>query len=164
MLSKFAVLFVLLMAASASAQEPRTTNTAWPENARPIADYVSSGLVAATVIAEEVHQYKDYGWKGVGCSALVFAATNLETFALKNVIHEERPNGVDNHSAPSGHTANAFSVGWQSNIAVPIGIGVGYLRTAANWHYWWDVMFGAALGTMNRFLVGLIPVCSELSP
>lgn len=153
-------LLLLCCCASASAQ----TSTAWPEGARPIADYVSSGLVAATVIAEEVHQYREHHWTGVGCSALVLGATNLEVFALKNLIHEERPNGVDDHSAPSGHTANAFSVSWQANISIPIGISTAYLRTAAAWHYWWDVLFGAAIGTANRYLVSLIPACREVRP
>lgn len=157
-------ILLLLCATSSSAQEPRTTETAWPEGARPLADYVSSGLLAATIIAEEVHQYRDYGWKGVGCSGLVFALTNGELFILKRLVHEWRPDLSDDKSFPSGHTANAFSVGWQTNISIPIGGSIGYLRGAANKHHGWDVVAGYALGTTNRFLVGLIPACSELKP
>lgn len=154
------VLLCLLLPSPARAQ----TATAWPEQARPIADYVSSGMVAATVIAEEVHQYKSHGWTGVGCSALVLAASNLEAIGIKALVHEERPNRVDDKSFLSQHAANAFSVGWQANVSIPIGIGVGYLRTAADWHWWWDVVAGALLGTANRYLVSLIPACAEVRP
>lgn len=159
----FLVALLVLVAVSASAQEPRTTETAWPEGARSIADYVSSGVLAAEVIAGEVYQYKHYGWTGVGCSGIVFALTNAELFVLKRLVHEWRPDISDDHSFPSGHTENALSVG-PARIFIPFGLIVGYLRGAANKHFSWDVFAGAALGTANRFVIGLIPACSELSP
>ncbi len=90
-------------------------------------------------------------------SALV--ATEL----LKNTVHSTRPDGSDNKSFPSGHTAIAFSAAafmdrrygeqWGQRYGqwtVPALYGVaalaGVARVEANKHRWGDVLAGAAIG------------------
>lgn len=87
------------------------------------------------------------------------AATEL----LKHTVHARRPDGSDNKSFPSGHTAVAFSaVGFMDRRygeqwgqrygqwAVPALYGVaaltGVARVEANKHHWGDVLAGAAIG------------------
>jgi hypothetical protein len=80
---------------------------------------------------------------------------------LKYTTHEQRPDGSNFHSFPSGHTAEAFlaatfmhkelgkksiwfSIGGYSCAAV-----VGVLRMANNRHYISDVLFSAGLGILS---------------
>lgn len=82
---------------------------------------------------------------------------------LKNTVHSTRPDGSDNKSFPSGHTAVAFSAatfmdrryGEQLNRdygawAVPALYGVaaltGVARVEANKHHWVDVIGGGVIG------------------
>lgn len=81
--------------------------------------------------------------------------TGLTVTVLKRLVGEERPNGGDNLSFPSGHTATAFAfagvVGiehewyWALPAYAIAGI-VGASRINDNAHYLHDVVAGAALG------------------
>jgi hypothetical protein len=75
--------------------------------------------------------------------------------ALKFSVGRERPDGSDNQSFPSGHSASAFATagvlqrhyGWK--VGVPATIVAAYVATARvhdNKHYLSDVIFGAAMG------------------
>jgi len=75
--------------------------------------------------------------------------------ALKFTVQRERPDGSNNVSFPSGHSASAFATagvlqrhyGWK--VGVPATIVAGYVATARvhdNKHYLSDVIFGAAMG------------------
>lgn len=79
------------------------------------------------------------------------------TEILKRTIREERPNGSDNLSFPSGHSAGAFSsamfvhkrYGWRSAV-VPYAMAVltGWTRVHVRAHYWHDVLAGAAVSAI----------------
>lgn len=90
-------------------------------------------------------------------------ATLAATELLKHTVHSTRPDGSDNKSFPSGHTAVAFSAAafmdrrygeqWGQRYgqwAVPALYGVaaltGVARVEANKHHWGDVLAGAAIG------------------
>lgn len=90
-----------------------------------------------------------------------FAATLVSTVGvseiLKYSIHKTRPDGSDNRSFPSGHTAVAFAaVGFidrrwgDSQTYRPWLYGAaaltGLARVKADKHHWQDVMAGAAIG------------------
>jgi membrane-associated phospholipid phosphatase len=75
--------------------------------------------------------------------------------ALKFTTHRTRPDGSDDLSFPSGHSASSFATatvlhrhyGWK--VGVPAFIVAGYVATARvhdNRHYLSDVVFGAAMG------------------
>jgi membrane-associated phospholipid phosphatase len=87
-------------------------------------------------------------------SALV--ANGVTTVILKKLIGRERPNGLNNHSMPSGHTSQSFAVAAVVNeiygqnagiIAYLIASLVGISRINDNDHYLSDVIIGAGIGT-----------------
>jgi hypothetical protein len=74
---------------------------------------------------------------------------------IKFATQRTRPDGSNNHSFPSGHTASAFAMagvlerhfGWKVGIpAYGFATYVGAARMQANKHHLSDVMMGAALG------------------
>lgn len=82
-------------------------------------------------------------------------ATVLLVEAIKSSTHQMRPNGKDDKSFPSGHTAVAFSAaqylqmraGWEYGLpAYALATATGYSRVRSKEHYWKDVVAGAALG------------------
>ena len=97
--------------------------------------------------------YED-DWQGTKQLAAAYGATIATTYALKYTISEERPDGSNNQSFPSGHTASAFSgatfihrrYGWKRAVIPYLLSGVvGYSRVDAKAHYIHDVLAGAAI-------------------
>jgi membrane-associated phospholipid phosphatase len=88
--------------------------------------------------------------------------TNLgATYALKALISEERPNGEDDDSFPSGHTSVAFQGAafihrrYGLKWALPAYVGavyVGWRRVDTDNHYTKDVVAGAAIGIASSFI------------
>lgn len=113
----------------------------------PVAGFVSSLAL------------KDYqGTKQIVLSG----ATNLAvTYILKYSIKKERPDHSNFHSMPSAHTSIAFQgasfiqrrYGWKWGVpAYVLSAYVGWGRTYAKRHDWWDVAAGAALGTASTYI------------
>ncbi|MDF2455713.1 MAG: hypothetical protein K0R51_1706 [Cytophagaceae bacterium] len=87
--------------------------------------------------------------------------TSVATLALKNYTREERPNGSDNLSFPSGHTAQAFMGAALFDAEYPgqlKGLKIGMYTLAGltgmfammNDRHWAnDVLFGAGLGILS---------------
>ena len=83
---------------------------------------------------------------------------------LKTTTHVMRPDGSDNHSFPSGHTATAFMTATMltkeyGHISPWIGIGAyataagtGLMRMANNKHWLSDVLTGAGIGILSTEL------------
>lgn len=90
------------------------------------------------------------------------------TFALKHIVHSRRPDGTDNHSFPSGHSARAFrgaemlrsEFGWGWGAGgYAVAIGVGALRIHHHRHRFGDVAAGAAIGFLSaRAAYWLLPL------
>lgn len=93
---------------------------------------------------------------------------NATVFTLKNITHEERPNGADDLSFPSGHTAEAFASAeflMQEYKGVSLWYGVGgyvvatsvaYLRMYNNKHWLGDVAAGAGFGILSTRLAYIL--------
>ena len=91
---------------------------------------------------------------------IMFASVGI----LKNTAHVTRPDGSDNHSFPSGHTAQAFlgavmiqreygykSV-WYPIAAYTVATSVGVIRVLNNRHYTSDVLVGAGIGMLSAHI------------
>lgn len=80
---------------------------------------------------------------------------------MKNTTHVTRPDGSNDHSFPSGHTATAFMTATMltkeyGHISPWIGIGAytiasstGLMRMANNKHWLSDVLTGAGIGILS---------------
>jgi membrane-associated phospholipid phosphatase len=85
-------------------------------------------------------------------------------FGLKEITKLERPNGEDNKSMPSGHTAQAFLAAsivhtelrhrsqWYGVGAYGIATSVGAIRMLKNKHWQSDVFVGAGIGILSSHL------------
>jgi len=102
---------------------------------------------------------KDYE----GTKQIVFSgATNLATsLLLKAIIDKDRPDFSNNNSFPSAHTSIAFQgasfiqrrYGWKYGIpAYLVSSYVGWGRTYSKKHDGWDVLAGAAIGTISTYV------------
>lgn len=97
--------------------------------------------------------------------SIIFATSQLLVAAvvvpLKYSVDKERPDGSNNHSFPSGHTAMAFSTAqfmfreyrgrntWLSLSGYPFAIFTGVYRTLNNKHWVGDVAAGAGIGILS---------------
>jgi membrane-associated phospholipid phosphatase len=96
---------------------------------------------------------------------IIYAISNLvmssSVYALKRVTHEQRPDGSDHFSFPSGHTATAFAAAefmrqeykhlspWYGIAGYSAAVATGYLRMYNNKHWLGDVVAGAGIGILS---------------
>lgn len=101
-------------------------------------------------------------WTGAKQAALSLGTTFAVTRALKHAIEEERPDGSDDDSFPSGHTSSSFAAaatlgkryGWKYGVpAHAVAVFVGVARVKARKHYVHDVIVGAAIGEAAGWLL-----------
>jgi len=101
-------------------------------------------------------------WDGTKQAAFSLGATFAVTTSLKHVIEEERPDGSDNKSFPSGHASSSFAAaatlykrnGWEIGLpAHVIAAFVGVARVKADKHFAHDVIAGAAIGEAAGWLL-----------
>lgn len=100
-------------------------------------------------------------WTGLKQAAFSAATTIGVTYLLKYTVKKERPDFSDNHSFPSAHTSIMFAnaafiqrrYGWKWGIpAFTLATYVGWARTYAKKHDWWDVLAGAAIGAGSSYI------------
>lgn len=102
---------------------------------------------------------KDY--QGTKQIVLSGATSLAVTYILKYSIKKERPDHSDKHSFPSAHTSIAFQgasfiqrrYGWKWGApAYLLSAYIGWGRTYAQKHDWWDVAAGAVIGTASTYI------------
>lgn len=100
-------------------------------------------------------------WQGLKQGALAGVTTLGMTYALKYIVGKERPDRSNNHSFPSMHSSVSFTgaafiqrrYGWKWGIpAYAVATYVGWSRTYAKKHDWWDVAAGAAIGVGSAYI------------
>lgn len=138
-----------LMASPAQAQDEETWATA--------TDVAVGGLVLWSVAVPLIEGDED----GALEAGLSIAAAQGITQLLKRVVDKPRPDGSNNRSFPSGHTATAFAAassilerrGADEGIpAMTLAALVGHGRVEARKHDWQDVLAGAAIGGVSGLL------------
>lgn len=94
-------------------------------------------------------------------SALLMGGT---VYSLKQTTHVMRPDGSNEHSFPSGHTATAFMTAtmltkeyghkspWIGIGAYSVATATGMMRMANNKHWLSDVLTGAGIGILSTEL------------
>lgn len=94
-------------------------------------------------------------------SGASFVLCSGTTWLLKKSIHKMRPDGTDNESFPSGHTAVAFcgatvlhkefgkTSPWISVAGYTVATITAVDRVRRNRHHWEDVAAGAAIGFLS---------------
>jgi membrane-associated phospholipid phosphatase len=117
-----------------------------------------------------------YGLNAVGIKGkhnfrdrtIIYATSQLISAAfvvpLKHIVKEERPDGSNNLSFPSGHTATAFSSAqfmfreykdnnfWLSISGYSFAVFTGVYRTINDKHWVGDVVAGAGFGILSTEL------------
>ena len=95
--------------------------------------------------------------------ALALGRASVVTYGLKYSVEERRPNGEDDNSFPSGHTAVSFAgaefirkeYGWRWGApAYAAAAFVGWSRVATDDHWTHDVAAGAAIGILSNYDLG----------
>lgn len=104
-------------------------------------------------------------------SALLLITATLTTgsvYLLKGQSNRMRPNGLNNYSFPSGHTATAFASAeflrqeygdvsvWYTIGGYTVATATGVLRMYKNYHWFSDVAAGAGLGILSAKFAYLI--------
>ena len=91
-------------------------------------------------------------------SATSYASMAILVNGLKYTCCRLRPDGVTANSFPSGHTATVFMGaeqirleygGWAGAGAYALATGVGLLRVYNGYHWFTDVLAGAAVGIVS---------------
>ena len=150
------LIFILFVCLSGKAQEVEISGSR--KAVRTSGDVLAFVTPVASLTTVLVLQ----DWKGLKQGALAGVSTIGMTYALKYLIKKERPDGSDKHSFPSMHTSVSFTgaafiqrrYGWKWGIpAYAIASYVGWSRTYAKKHDWWDVVAGAALGAGSAYIL-----------
>jgi membrane-associated phospholipid phosphatase len=151
------VLLVTLIPVSNLAQ---STDTTWPTFLQHSGDVIQIGLPAGIVLENLINKDKE-GFKQFSLS---FGTNFLATHALKRIIRKKRPDPSEARNAlPSGHTSASFQAATYIHIRYGIKYGipayalatyVGYSRIDGvdRRHDVWDVVAGAALGSLTSYL------------
>jgi len=133
----------------------------WENTELPAA--ISDVTVSLSVIAPLLLARRSWESAGIVVGALVSNA--LITGFVKKLADRGRPNG-EHHSFFSGHTSTAFtgaglvclqSRDWKCTVSLAIAGLTGYLRMAADKHWFSDVLVGATFGIVQgRFVPALV--------
>lgn len=146
-------LFLLLTLITYIPLSHATNKDAW----NTFSDIGAYGLVG---LATGLPAYQD-DWDGVWQAGLSIGSASAIGLVGKYTIDAPRPDGSDNNSFPSNHTANAFAAattlhirqGWQVGLpAYGVAALVGVGRVQADKHYWRDAAAGAAIGVFTGWL------------
>jgi len=99
---------------------------------------------------------------------LSFGMMAVSTTTVKHLADRDRPDGSNNYSFPSGHTANAFAAAeflnqeyrdvspWIGYAGYTVATATGVLRMYNNKHWLSDVVAGAGFGIASTKIAYLI--------
>jgi membrane-associated phospholipid phosphatase len=122
---------------------------ALPKQDQVYAGIASDITVGLSIGADTIHSWQSPNRKAAFvCQGIRDGAVLGITELLKRLVSRIRPDGSDNMSWPSEHTAFAAASagGYSYAFVIPITIGTGAGRIMANKHYLTDVVSGALIG------------------
>jgi len=142
------ILLALLLCAAGEAQAGSVNTTPLTSQEKNIQTLGTAVAIPLPVTAAGITLYK-HDTMGLAQLAVEGFFTLGTAYALKNIVHEERPNGSDDHSFPSGTSALASSgstylwgrYGWEYGLpASVLSQFVSYSRVQAREHHWYDTL------------------------
>jgi membrane-associated phospholipid phosphatase len=120
---------------------------------RKVADWVSLGTVGAALALDAKAAWDDRNNRTHDLELFAVRAGVTYGWAAiaKGLTHRERPDGSNDQSFYSMHTAYAFSAmgGPSIRFSLPLAVSSGGLRIAAGKHYLTDVLVGAGVGALT---------------
>lgn len=120
-----------------------------------IAMFLANGWAIGMTMTED-------DWVGTTQYLKSMLGAQLTTEIIKTrIIHEQRPNGLNDESFPSGHATGAFSApmfihrryGWKQSIGpYALALFTGFSRVQSRMHYTHDVLAGAAVSALFTWM------------
>lgn len=127
-----------------------------------IDDYAQYSPAAVMLVLKAAGVPSRSSWgKMLTADAFTIALVTAVTRAIKPIAKEERPDGSNNHSFPSGHTATAFMCAtmlqkeyghlspWVGFGGYTVATGIGVMRMMNNKHWMSDILAGAGMGILG---------------
>ena len=146
----------------------RDLQRAFPNFHTHVDDYLIYAPFVELALAYSLQFRGNHDFLNTGILILKAEAINaVVVFGLKNLTAQERPDGSNSLSFPSGHTAHAFLAAsiidselrhrspWFGIGAYTIATSVGALRMLNNKHWQSDVFAGAGIGILSSHLAYL---------
>ena len=168
------ILFIILAVCTASEGQGQEYKRYHGDGIDNVLEYVATaavfGLKMCGVKSESTWS------KRLTVSVASMAINAGATYGLKKIARRTRPDGTDNESFPSGHTAIAFcgaTTLWHEYHKVSPWIGVAGFAVATtvavdrvrrNRHHWEDVAAGAGIGILSAeagYLIGNLIIPKE---
>lgn len=121
----------------------------------------SDVLLVAMPVATAATMLAMKDWTGFKQAAFTGVTTLGATYLLKYAVRKERPDHSNRLSFPSGHTSLTFAnaafvqrrYGWAWGApAYAVAAYVGWARTYARRHDWWDVAAGTLIGVGSAYI------------
>jgi len=155
------VLSLLLFGASSPVYAASINTTPLTSTQKNIETLGTGVAIALPLAAAGLTLYKDdvMGTAQLTVETILTVGT---AYALKNIVHEERPNGSDNQSFPSGTSALASSgssflwgrYGWEYGLpAFALSQFVSYSRVQAREHHWYDTLASSGMAAGYSYIL-----------
>jgi membrane-associated phospholipid phosphatase len=155
------ILLALLLCAAGQAQAGTIDTRPLTSSQKHIETLGTAVAIALPVTAAGITLYK-HDTMGLAQWTVETFLTLGTAYALKNIVHEERPNGTDDHSFPSGTTALAASgssymwgrYGWEYGLpATMFTQFVSYSRVQAREHRWYDTLASSGIAAGYSYIL-----------
>ena len=120
-----------------------------------LADWASYTTVITNVTFDTIHSYRSIDRrKAFTRQGLRLGLTVASSEIIKRIVHKTRPDGSDDKSFWSEHSAiAATSQGWNFYIGGSLTFGTMAGRVEAKRHFPLDVAVGASVGTLIERLI-----------
>ena len=148
---------LILSPAAGQTSTNTNNNSSNPSALRRSGDVLQVALPATAMLSQLIER----DWKGARRFALSLGVATATTFSLKRTVGKTRPDELDRHSFPSGHSMFSFSgasflaTEYGPKVGLPAFLAasfVGYTRIRTNRHYSDDVIAGAGIGMISNWI------------